>query len=293
MKTLVHVVTVGLTLSTAALAQDAGSPQPQTQTQPQTTQAQPQAPLGGAGESCRARADCKGELKCVNQICTDPHEGETCGATSDCGGELKCINNKCSSITDGHVHSGSNNGAIGSSDWMKFSMTDGAIHPYVGIMVGGGFDTIGATGALGGGFNTFDGAFLFALEGGVFMGNHQLSVELSPYTYIYDGKGPGPVFEALANYAYLIPLTDFGDVHLYWPLRFGAGILAGGDNSYDVAFFQMRADVLGFALHAGHAMVEFHLPSFRYAITDKGLGAQHEQLHLLDWVFGVSMGYAF
>ncbi len=292
MKTLAaSVVSVFVfSISAAAFAQDAGAPQ-QTQTQPQVTQ--PQAPLGGPGESCRARSDCKGDLKCVNQVCTDSHEGETCGASADCGGELKCISNKCTSVTGGGHGTKSGGGDIGSSDWMKFSATDGAMHPYVGILIGGGFDTQGLTGTIGGGFNTFDGAFVFALEGGVFMGNHQLSVEISPFTYIFDGKGQGPSFEALANYAYLIPLTTIGDMHLYWPVRFGAGILAGGDNSYDLAFFQLRADLIGFALHAGHAMIEFHLPSFRYALTDKGLGTQHEQLHILDWIFGVSMGYAF
>ncbi len=286
MKKLVFAGFVALastvSLSPVAFAQDA-QPQPQPQ---------PTAPLGGAGESCRARADCKADLKCMNQVCTDQHEGETCGATSDCGTELKCINSKCTSPGGAHpAHAGG--GDVGSSEWMKFTPTDGAIHPYVGITVGGGFDTGGVSGFVGGGFNTFDGAFLFALEGGIVMGNHQLSLEISPFTYIVDGKGNGPVFEALASYAYLIPLTTMGDLHFFWPIRFGAGILAGGDNSGDLAYFQMRADVLGVALHAGHAMVEFHLPTFRFALTDKGALGQHEQLYALDWIFGITAGYAF
>ena len=37
------------------------------------------------------------------------------------------------------------------------------------------------------------------------------------------------------------------------------------------------------------AVLDFHLPSFRYAVTDKS----GSQVHLLDWLFGVSIGYAF
>ncbi|MCA9625520.1 MAG: hypothetical protein KC731_41145, partial [Myxococcales bacterium] len=51
--------------------------------------------LGEAGESCRARADCKQGLKCIDNVCVDPREGETCGATSDCGGWLRCIDKVC------------------------------------------------------------------------------------------------------------------------------------------------------------------------------------------------------
>ena len=50
--------------------------------------------LGGPGESCRARPDCKHGLKCLANVCTDEHEGITCGATAECG-TLKCIENKC------------------------------------------------------------------------------------------------------------------------------------------------------------------------------------------------------
>jgi len=50
--------------------------------------------LGGPGESCRARADCKHGLLCLQNVCTDQHEGQSCGATSECG-TLKCIQNRC------------------------------------------------------------------------------------------------------------------------------------------------------------------------------------------------------
>lgn len=251
---------------------------------------------GSVGESCRARSDCSAGLRCINQVCTDEHEGQACGATSDCGGALRCIANKCTSPTaaahssaGGSSSSSSSGGGASSDDWMKFNPFDGNTHPYVGITGAAGFGTAGLTGnsAFTGGFNTFDGVGMFALDGGIYMGQHQLSLEIAPVTYIWDAKSqPGPVFEATANYAYLIPITE----SIYWPIRFGLGIAAGPNtNLLGLAFFEVRADLIGAAFHIGHIVVDLHLPSFRYFITDKnGL-----QAHLLDWQFGVTAGYAF
>jgi hypothetical protein len=248
----------------------------------------PPTTVGGPGESCRARADCKAGLKCMNQMCTDQHEGETCGATSDCGGELKCIGQKCTSPF-GAAHGGAGGGGD-MTEWMKFNVTDGSPHPFVGVTFAGGFDTLGITGnIISGGFNTFDGSFLFALNGGVVIGNHQLSFEAAPFTYIYDGKAQGPAFEMNASYAYLIPLGDSGNAHFYWPIRFGAGMMAGGNNTGGLVFFQLRADLIGVAIQVGHVIIDLHLPTFRYAITDRG----GSQAHYLDWMFGTSIGYAF
>ena len=259
----------------------------QTQTEPQ-----PQN-LGGPGESCRARADCRAGLKCVNEVCTSEHEGETCAATSDCG-DLKCVDHKCTSGVRG-LGGGSGGGSGSTSDWMKFNPLDGSMHPFAGFALAGGFDTVGITGSLGsGGFNTFDGAFLFALQAGAFIGNHQLSFEIAPVTHFYDLKASGPIFEMSASYAYFIPLTDMGSAHLYWPLRFGLGMAAGpDDNIGGLAYFQMQADLLGVAAQVGHLIVDFHLPSFRYLLTDKGDVLGHQQAHVLDWLFGTSVGYAF
>src|SRR5438067_1654300 len=71
--------------------------------------------VGGPGESCRARSDCKTGLKCVQQTCVDEHEGQTCGATSDCGGELKCIKNKCTTGTPSSSGGGGGTGGGGAS----------------------------------------------------------------------------------------------------------------------------------------------------------------------------------
>jgi len=58
--------------------------------------------LGDVGESCRARADCRSGLKCINSQCTAPapqgKEGQACEATPDCSsdGALRCIAQICS-----------------------------------------------------------------------------------------------------------------------------------------------------------------------------------------------------
>jgi hypothetical protein len=266
-----------LGFSSVAFAQDANTPPPPSN-------------LGGAGESCRARADCKNGLKCVNQLCTDEREGQTCGATSDCGGELRCIGGKCTTPI-GASHYGGGGGGPGSEEWMSFKFDDGQPHPFIGVTIAGGFDTLGVTGNGAGLFNTgtIDGAFLFALNGGVFIGNHQLTFEVAPYTFIFDGKANGPVFEMNGSYAYFIPLATQGTLHLYYPLRFGLGMMAGGSNSLNLAFFQIRADLIGAAIQIGHVIIDLHLPSFRYDLTDKS----GTQLHIFDWVFGTSIGYVF
>ena len=262
----------------------------------QDAQPQPPQTLGGPGESCRARSDCKGGLRCVSQVCTDEHEGQACGATSDCGGgDLRCIQNKCT--TPGAAAHSSSGGGSGSSaggdDWMKFNPTDGNMHPYVGLTFAGGFMTAGISGntPFTGGFNTFRGGLLFALNGGLYLGNHQLSFEIAPVTYWPTlASPPGPAFEMSANYAYMIPLTESGNMHVFWPIRFGLGMAAGPDlNLLGLAWFQARLDLIGVAVQMGHVVVDFHLPTFRYAITDKS----GVQAHLLDWLFGASIGYVF
>jgi len=98
------------------------------------------------------------------------------------------------------------------------------------------------------------------------------------------------VFQATANYAYMVPLTETSNVRVFWPIRFGAGILAGPDlNAFGLAYFVIRADPIGAAVQIGHVVVDFHLPSFQWAITDKS----GTQIHLLDWLFGMTVGYAF
>jgi hypothetical protein len=65
--------------------------------------------------------------------------------------------------------------------------------------------------------------------------------------------------------------------------------MAGANNTFDLAFFQIQADVLGAAIQLGHVIIDMHLPSFRYNITDK----DGTQVHFLDWVFGTTLSYVF
>jgi hypothetical protein len=263
-----------------------------------------QSGSSGIGESCRRRADCKEGLKCVRHTCTDPHEGETCGATADCGGELKCINQRCTSpgspsstsSTARAPSEGEGGGgeakpeasASAPADWMKFRIDDGGVHPFIGITgLLGGFGIAGQT-ADGGPsqFGAVGSALLFALKGGVIVGgHHELAVELTPF--FTANPGTGAVFEMNASYGYLIPITE----HVSWPLRLGAGIMAGpSPNALDLAWFELRADLVGLNIHVGHFMVDLHLPSFRYFLTDAGGGVKG---HIFNWLFGASFGYAF
>ncbi len=245
--------------------------------------------LGEPGESCRARSECKPGLKCLKELCTDEHEDRACGATRECGRVLKCIAGKCTTALAA-AHPAADRG---------LDLDDGALHPFMGVTFGGGFDVTGETGTNGvgasGNFGTFDGAFLFALDGGFFIGNHQLLVEFAPSTYVCDGSGSGfaatsgTVFEMTASYAYFVPLAKSGSVHVYYPFRFGAGTVVGGPNTNGLVYFQLRADLLGAAIQVGHLVIDLHLPSFRYAITD----TSGTQFHVLDWLFGTTLGYAF
>jgi len=254
-----------------------------------------QEALGGPGESCRARADCKTGLKCINQACADEHEGQSCAATSDCGGELKCIKNKCSSgVAKDTAPEGKKTATNEQlNEWLHFNLQ--GVHPFAGLTWGGGFMTGGITGNGAGlfrsNFDSFFGNFLFALNGGVFIDRHQLQVELAPFTYFFTlaAGNPGPAFEVTGSYAYFIPLYDSETLKVSWPLRIGVGIVAGANNTGGLAYFQPRADLIGVALQVGHIMIDMHLPSFRYAVTDR-FGTQG---HVLSWIFGASISYVF
>jgi hypothetical protein len=219
-------------------------------------------------------------------VCTSEHEGESCSATSDCG-DLKCIDHTCTSGRAAPAHA-----VAAGARAEGLDLEDGKVHPFAGATVAGGFMTGGVSGSapLTGGFDTFDGAFLLALNGGVFVGLHQFSLELSPLTYFYDTQASGPVFEMAASYAYFVPLSGVGKVRVFWPFRVGAGVVAGPDGHIGgLAYLQLRADFIGPAVQIGQVMLDFHFPSFRYAVTD----SHATQYHFLDWLFGTSVSYVF
>jgi hypothetical protein len=263
----------------------------------QDAQPQPQA-LGGAGESCRARSDCKGGLRCVSQICTDEHEGQQCGATSDCGGELRCINNKCTTPNAaGKPAGGGAAGGGGSGDasmdaWMKFKLDDGTLHPFVGLTFSGGpvLGAIGANGQFQQLGNT-QGAFLFGLNGGFVAGPHELSLELSPFTYFYAPNTGGPTFQFNVSYHYLIKLYENESLQVFYPIGIGAGLFTG--NTASNVYFQARADLIGVMFKIGHVLVDVSLPSFRYGVTSQSVGTLSANFDIFTWLFGASLGYAF
>lgn len=268
--------------------------------------------LGGPGESCRARPDCKTGLKCLDNKCIDEHEGQSCGATPDCGTELKCIDNHCvnpnaprtkTKPKDNQEPVGGkkweqedeDNAAPSAAmqEWMHFALK--GVHPFVGLTF--------AVGAVNGGYTTTkgsawgsgaDGGLVLAVRGGVFINRHEIALEIAPMTYVWDFQAPGPAFAVGATYAYFIPLTQGETVRLYYPLRAGVGTFLGGANTGSNVFFEARADLVGLGMKIGHVMLDAHLPSFRYALT-KGFfaGVGDATQHVLSWYFGFSASYIF
>ncbi len=137
--------------------------------------------------------------------------------------------------------------------------------------------------------NGVDGAFLFALRGGVLLGRSEIALEVAPYTDLWDAyAATGPAFEANASYAYLLPLAKSPIAELTWPFRVGIGVLAGGPNTFNDVFFEARVDVIGVSLRVGHVIAELHAPSFRYALTNghvDGIAVEGVTTHVLSILF--------
>ncbi len=223
--------------------------------------------LGGAGESCRSRADCKSSLKCMKHTCLDENAPPPPDTTPETTPEPA------------------------QSDWLAFRLEGG--HGFVGVTALGGPSS--ATLSFGGPSFTdrnAQGSFLFALRGGVFLGHHEIALEISPFTYLpYSTSSAvfaGAAFQMMGTYGYFIPLHE-GSVSVYWPLRTGIGIFAGGDNTSGLAYFQVRADLVGVALRVGHLVIDLSLPSFRYG----GTSGNRTTVHLASWHFGGSVSYVF
>jgi len=275
--------------------------------------------LGGPGESCRARSDCKHGLKCVANVCADEHDGQSCEATSDCG-TLKCIGNRCvnpivappptqrpqvappvtvpvAAPPAPVQREPERPPSHALEDWLRFD--DRGAHAFVGLTFGVGFINGGYTASQGSLWGTgVDAAVLAAIRGGiVFNGRHELALEIAPFTYFWDATtAPGPAFEANASYGYLLPLLKSPKAALTWPFRVGIGVVAGGTNTNNEVVFEARVDVIGVSLRIGHVTLELHAPSFRYGITSghvATIALDSVTIHWLSFLFGTSASYTF
>jgi hypothetical protein len=271
--------------------------------------------LGGPGESCRARPDCKAGLKCLENKCVDEHEGLSCAATPECGTELKCIDNVCVNPAiprkrPSVVHEEPPTGPSPEEEqakkqseaawkaWNDFELS--GVHAFAGITLGIGAVSGGFSGPRGSAWGSgADGAFDFAVRVGAFVNRHELAIQVSPFTYLWDlanlGGISGAAVKVSGTYGYFIPLTQSG-AHLYYPIRGGIGFFMGGVNTADNVLFEARADLVGLGLRIGHVMLDLHAPSFRYAITNGRFpfyGGNGVTQHLLSWVFGFDGSYVF
>jgi hypothetical protein len=280
--------------------------------------------LGGPGESCRARSDCNHGLKCIDNKCADEHEGESCQATPECG-TLKCIDNKC---VNPLAHTTKPTQPVqqqqqpppqpeqqatepvtafpppdltrrphAMEEWLHFRRE--GLHPFIGLTLGVGFINGGYTGSQGSLWGTgIDGAALIAIRAGLMLGlHHELALEVAPFTDFWDlAIGPGPAFEANASYAYHVVLVSRPAMQVSWPLRIGAGFVAGGTNTNSNVLFEARVDAIGLALGIGHVTIELHAPSFRWALTNghvDGIAVEGVTTHWLTFIFGTTLSYNF
>jgi hypothetical protein len=84
-------------------------------------------------------------------------------------------------------------------------------------------------------------------------------------------------------------LHEGRDVSVYWPLRIGAGLFAGGNNTGGLVYFEALVDLVGLGVRVGHVMLSIELPEFRYAVTD----SFGQQSHVLSWHGGATAQYVF
>lgn len=249
--------------------------------------------LGGPGESCRARADCKSGLKCIGAVCTDELEGTTCQSSSECG-SLRCIQNVCTSGVAtgggaGGVAGGQGGGQAqedsGPSEWMSFQFGEGT-HGFAGIsMMGGPAEVYVYAGGPFNGTVGVEGAFAFEFYGGVMFDRFELAAHFSPVaTKPYDVLGSDTNLALRVTAGGYIPITDM----VSWVLRGGVGFLAvNSPFPNDDIVPQIQADLVGVAIHVGHLNIEVGAPSFRLAI------APDAEVMIMNWLFGVKTAYVF
>jgi hypothetical protein len=186
---------------------------------------------------------------------------------------------------------------------LQLKIDDGRAHGYFGVGVLGG-PVVGALGGQGQ-FHTqgdAQAALMFTLTGGVIIGPHRISGELSPFTYFpYPGNG-GPTFQINAAYHFMIKMYDSPYVSLFFPIGAGLGFFTG--NTASNVYVEGRLDLIGAALRLGRIVIDVNFPSFRYGATRQQGGVCPPPQNLPDvcvttnvdaftWLFGTTISYVF
>ncbi|MBI4703023.1 MAG: hypothetical protein HY744_18050 [Deltaproteobacteria bacterium] len=121
-----------------------------------------------------------------------------------------------------------------------------------------------------------EGSFLLAVRGGAIFGKTELGLEFSPGTWVsaFDDEIHLQLQATIGGY------PRIGDKS-YWPVRFGAGLVAVGTP----VLVQLRADLIGFAYQLGPVLLEIMAPSYRFAIRP------FDSAYVVSWQFGLSGSY--
>jgi hypothetical protein len=214
-------------------------------------------PLGGPGESCRARSDCTPELRCIEYVCRESTAGEAAPAAATSGGVAA-----------------KPEGSAAASGWSAFAL--GGVHGFAGLALGPALTagwTFGRSPEWGGGF-------LFALRGGVLLGRMEVAIEIAPGT-LWRNLERSSVLSLNATMGGLLAVSP----HTFWPLRFGLGV-TGVKTPRDDTYMQGRLDLVGLVYQYGHMMFELSLFSPRFS---------SEFHHFGVWVvpFTLAATYAF
>lgn len=220
--------------------------------------------LGTQDESCRARADCEEGLRCIDQVCVAQESVEE---PSGSAGRDRAAED-AEEVSDQEESE-----AEGEGGWSDFELQ--GPHFFAGISIGPG-----ASGywPYGGGV-AVDAAMIFSIQLGVLFGRTELSLEISPMTWVQDFDAD-PIFSMLVSIGGLVQL---GDADVYWPLRFGLG-LSAVNTWNDEVFMQGRLDLIGIVYKWGHLLFEVDLPSIRFH-------SEFQHLGIWGWMFNLSVTY--
>jgi hypothetical protein len=250
----------------ALLATRPSSAQPESETagpEPEESDAKSEADPETCTPACRPGFACANG-KCVS-ACNPP-----CAGSEICTAALQCIPDP-----------GAEGAEEPEADRERHLV---GVRGFAGIVVGGGFSMhTFRTGPNELQDPTTWGAFLFALRGGLLLNQLELGLELAPGTY---APVIGDSSPALDNDKWLTSFTGTVGYHVgvsrsvYWPLRIGAGLMAGNDHTD----FQGRLELLNLSIKTKYVLIDFSFPSIRYA-------SDFDDYHRWTGLFNVGVSY--